>query len=141
MCVCVSVRSFLPPSASRFRNVVTYVYTATRKNFNNVIFAKNAWFRSYSVICLPRMPPTTLKPQTTDTKGKSAEGWKLIVATLTKNASFRSFAYLLRAHIRNINMLWYITSARGHELRGRVRAHAYNYYAWAECAWVAKVSF
>ena len=29
-------------------------------------------------------------------------------------------------------------SARGHELSGRVCAHAYNYYALAECAWVAK---
>ena len=68
-------------------------------------------------------------------------GKPLIVATLTKNASFRSygtFAYLLCAHIRNINMRRYITSARGHELSGRVRAHTYNYYAWAECAWVAK---
>ena len=58
----------------------------------------------------------------------------LLFAILTKNASFRSygtFAYLLRAHIRNINMRRYITSARGHELSGRVRAHAYNYYAWA----------
>ena len=27
------------------------------------------------------------------------------------------------AHIRNINMSRYITSARGHELSGRVRAH------------------
>ena len=56
----------------------------------------------------------------------------MIVATLTKNASLRSygtFAYLLRAHIRNINMhrYIYITSARGHELSGRVRTHAYNY--------------
>ena len=62
----------------------------------------------------------------------------LLFAILTKNASFRSygtFAYLLRAHIRNINMRRYITSARGHELSGRVRAHANN---WAECAWVAK---
>ena len=61
---------------------------------------------------------------------ESTEGWKaMIVATLTKNASFRSygtFAYLFRAHIRNINMRRYITSARGHELSGRVRAHAYN---------------
>ena len=60
-----------------------------------------------------------------------------MVATLTKNASFRSystFAYLRRVHIRNINMRRYITSARGHELSGRVRAHAYNYYGWAECA-------
>ena len=49
---------------------------------------------------------------------------------LTKNASFRSygtFAYLLRSHIRNINMRMYITSAHGHELSGRVRAYAYNY--------------
>ena len=68
-------------------------------------------------------------------------GKPLIVATLTKNASFRSystFVYLLRAHICNINMCRYITSARGHELSGRVRAHTYNYYAWAECSWVAK---
>ena len=54
----------------------------------------------------------------------------MVFVILTKNASFRSygiFAYLLRAHIRNINMRRYITSARGHELSGRVRAHAYNY--------------
>ena len=30
------------------------------------------------------------------------------------------------------------TPARGHELSGRVCAQAYNYYAWAECVWVAK---
>ena len=44
-------------------------------------------------------------------------GKKLIVAILTKNSSFRSygtFPYLLRAHICNINMRMYITSARGH---------------------------
>ena len=60
----------------------------------------------------------------------------LLFAILTKNASFRSygtFAYLLRAHIRNIIMRRHITSARGHELSGRVRTRAYNYYAWAEC--------
>ena len=33
---------------------------------------------------------------------------------------------------------YYINSASGHELSGRVRAHAYNYCAWADCAWVAK---
>ena len=67
-------------------------------------------------------------------------GMTLLFIILTKNASFRSygtFAYL-REHIRNINMRRYITSARGHELGMRVRAHAYNYYARAECAWVAK---
>ena len=65
----------------------------------------------------------------------------LLFAILTKNVSFRSygtFAYLLRVHIRNINMRTYITSARGHELSGRVRAHTYKYYAWAECLWVAE---
>ena len=63
---------------------------------------------------------------------ESAEGWKAIDSRdFNKNALFRSygtFAYLLRAHIRNINMRRYITSARGHELSGRVRAHSCNYY-------------
>ena len=58
VCVCVSVRSFLPPRASRPRNNIgTYVFTATRKTLLYiiiVIFAENASFRSYSVICLPR---------------------------------------------------------------------------------------
>ena len=31
LCVCVSVRSFLPPRASRPRNIGTYVFTATRR--------------------------------------------------------------------------------------------------------------
>ena len=56
----------------------------------------------------------------------------VLFAILTENASFRSygtFAYLLRAHIRNINMCRYIASAsaRGRELSGRVRADAYNF--------------
>ena len=35
VCVCVrmSIRSFLPPRASRPRNKGTYVFNATRKNF------------------------------------------------------------------------------------------------------------
>ena len=77
------------------------------------------------------MPPTTPEPQNTDTNGISGRlESTLIVAILTKNASFRSygtFAYHLRAHICNINMHMYITSARGHELNGHVRAHVYNY--------------
>ena len=73
VCVCVSVRSFLPPRASRPRNIGTYVFTATRKKtFIIVIFAKNASFRSYGVICLPRMPLTTPEPQNTDTNGTHA---------------------------------------------------------------------
>ena len=82
-----------------------------------------------------------LNPKRRIPKESLKVGKLLIVATLTKNASFRSygiFAYLLRAHIRNINMRRYITSARGHELSGCVCAHAYNYCAWAECEWVAK---
>ena len=61
------------------------------------------------------------------------EGWKDIDSRdFNENALFRSygrFACLLHAHICNINMHMYLTSARGHELSGRVHAHAYN-YAW-----------
>ena len=32
-----------------------------------VIFAENALFRSYGIICLPRMPLTTPEPQNMDT--------------------------------------------------------------------------
>ena len=50
-CVCVSVRSFLPPRASISRNIGTYVFTATRKTLYIaiiiLIFAQNASFRSY----------------------------------------------------------------------------------------------
>ena len=66
VCVCVSVRSFLPPRASRPRNIGTQRHG---KTFIIVIFAKNASFRSYGVICLPRMPLTTPEPQNTDTNG------------------------------------------------------------------------
>ena len=103
------------------------VHRDTEKTFIIVIFAKNASFRSYGVICLPQMH---LNPKQRILK-ESAEGWKAIDSP--KNTSFRSygtFAYLLRAHIRNINMRRYITSACGHELSGRVRTQAYNFYAW-----------
>ena len=41
LCVRVSVRSFLPPHASRSRNIGTYVFAAKRKKtFIIVIFAK-----------------------------------------------------------------------------------------------------
>ena len=53
----------------------------------------------------------------------------LLFAILTKNASSGScstFVYLLRAHILNINMRAYITSAHGHELSRCVRVDAYN---------------
>ena len=43
--MCVSVRSFLPPRASRLQNIGMYVFTATRKTLLYiiiVIFAENA---------------------------------------------------------------------------------------------------
>ena len=86
VCVCVSVRSFLPPCTYRSRNIGMYVWVHRDKGkyryvqyvwvhrdkgktFIILIIAKNASFRSYGVICLPPMPPTTLRPQMTDTKG------------------------------------------------------------------------
>ena len=69
VCVCVSVRSFLPPRASRSKYRYVRVHSDTEKTFIIVNFAKNASFRSYGVICLPRMPLTTPEPQNTDTNG------------------------------------------------------------------------
>ena len=51
VCVCVSVRSFLLPRASIYRNMGTYVFTATRKTLYIgiliVILSENASFRSH----------------------------------------------------------------------------------------------
>ena len=121
----VSVRGFLPPRASRPRNIGTYVFTATRKtllyNIIIVIFAENALFRSDGVICLPRMPLTSYFGATKFGYQRNPRnvGMTLLFAVLTKNDSFRSystFVYLLRAHILNINTCKYTTSAHGHEL-------------------------
>ena len=124
MCVRVYVRAYV-------RACVVFCHHAhvtVTQNFFYIIvvFAKNILFRSYDIICLPRMPQLHLN-QKTDTKG--IVGKTLVFAILTKNASFRSYgiiAYPLRAYIHNINMLMYITSAREHELSGRVRTHAYH---------------
>ena len=115
-CVCVCACSlFLPPRASRPRNIgkLMYVFTAARKTplyiIILILFAENASFRSYGVICLPRMPLTTPEPQNTDANGIHAT---LLFAVLTKNDSFRSystFVYLLRTHILNINTCTYTT--------------------------------
>ena len=74
-CVCdsVSVRNFLPPNASKPRNIGTYVFIVARKNFYIMIFAKNASFRSYGIICFPPMPLTTPEPQIIDTNGMQAK--------------------------------------------------------------------
>ena len=51
-CVCACVCSFLPPRASKPRNIGAYVFTATQKTLYIaiiiVIFAENASFRGYS---------------------------------------------------------------------------------------------
>ena len=109
--MCVSVHSFLPPRASRPRNIGTYVTCSLEKN---LIFAKNTLFRSYIQCHLLASNATLTTPETqnTDTNGIHA----------TKNVSFRSystFSYLVCAHNRNINMRMYITSVCGHELSGR----------------------
>ena len=87
------VHSFLPPRASRSRNIGTYAFTATRKTLLYIIivdFAENASFRSYSVICLPRMPLTTPESQNMDNNGIHV--MDILFAVLTKNDSSRSYS-------------------------------------------------
>ena len=111
-----------------------YVFTAAQKTLLYiiiVIFAENASFKSYGVICLPRMPLTSYSGATKYGYQRNPRnvGMTLLFAVLTKNDSFRSystFIYLLRAHILNIITCTYTTSAHGHELSGCVRADAYN---------------
>ena len=103
VCVCVSVRSFLPLRASISRNIVTYVFTATRKTLYIgiiiVIFAEMLRSEATAgVICLPRMPLTAPELYTKYGYQRNPRRQRL-----------------LRAHILNINMFTYITSAHGHE--------------------------
>ena len=96
-----------------------------------MIFAENASFKSYGVICLPRMPLTSYSGATKYGYQRNSRnvGMTLLFAVLTKTDSFRSYStsvYLLRAHIFNINTCTYTTSAHGHELSGCVHADAYN---------------
>ena len=59
------------------------------KNFIILIFDKNASFRSYGVICLPRMPPITLDhPKYGYPRNQRNVDMTLLFAILTKNASF-----------------------------------------------------
>ena len=76
-----------------------------------VIFAENASFRSYGVICLPRMPLTTSEPQSkymyVYQRNPRNVGMSLLFAISTKIASsgsYSTFVYLLRVQILNINM-------------------------------------
>ena len=53
------------------------VHRNIEKVFIMVVFAKNALFKSYGIISLPQMPPTTLTPQKSRWMPKeSTEGWK-----------------------------------------------------------------
>ena len=111
-----------------------YVFTTAQKTLLYIIimiFAENVSFKSYGVICLPRMPLTSYSGATKYGYQRNPHnaGMTLLFAVLTKNDSFRSystFVYLLRAHILNINTCTYTTNAHGHELSGCVRADTYN---------------
>ena len=121
----VSVHSFLPSCTCISQNLGNNGFTAMQKTFIIVVFAKNASSEATASFACLGCHELHLYAKRRIPK-ESAEGWKDTgIRNLTKNALFRSygtFAYLLRAHIRNINMRMYITSARGHELSGRVRA-------------------
>ena len=82
-----------------------------------MIFAENASFRSYGVICLPQMPLTTTKPQNTYTNGIQAMQHEHDI-TIRAFRSYSTLVYLLRAYISNINMRTYVS--------GRVGTDAYN---------------
>ena len=120
VCVCLFIYSFLPPRASTPRNIGAYVFTATRKTlysyYNRDFLLKMLRSEATAgVICLPRMPLTAPELQNTDTctaesTQRGHEITIIIFTILTKNASFREL--LLRAHILNINMHKYITSAQ-----------------------------
>ena len=108
-----------------------YVFTAAQEILLIVIFAGNASFKSYGVICLPRLPLTSYSGAAKYEYQRNPRnvGMTLLFMVLTKNDSFRSystFVYLYHAHILNINTCTYTTSAHGHELNGWVRADAYN---------------
>ena len=69
----------------------------------------------------------------------------LLFAILTKNTSFRSyrtFAYLLHVHIRNINMRMYITNACEHGsmcIRADANNLIYALYYYAPWPWPCTV--
>ena len=77
----------------------------TEKTFIIVVFAKNAYLLASDATIYTKTPKD--RYQRNQWKG----GKTLVFAILTKNASFRSydtFAYLLCAHIRNINIYVYV---------------------------------
>ena len=102
------------------------MFTTARKTVLYFIFAENASFRTYGVICLPWMPLTTKYRYQRNARNV---GMTLLFTVLTKNDLFRSystFVYLLHVRILNINTCTCTTSAHGHELSGCVLVDAYN---------------
>ena len=81
------------------------MFTATRKtllyNIIIVIFAENASFRSYGVICLPRMPLTTPEPQNTDTNGIHSHAYPQY-----KYAYIRELSRCVRADAYNLILIF-----------------------------------
>ena len=104
-----------------------------------MIFAENASFKSYGVICLPRMPLTSYSGATKYGYQRNPRnvGMTLLFAVLTVSfRSYSTFVYLLRTHILNVHVFTctYTTSAHGDHRSVRysiydgddVRADAYN---------------
>ena len=132
--VCVSVRSVLPPHASRPRNIGTYIFTAILKTLLYIIIvisAENVSFKSYGRHHLLALNATNYSCATKYRYQRNPRNvdMTLLFVILTKIASFRNYnalVYLFCTHILNINMRTYITSAHVHELSGCVHADAYN---------------
>ena len=103
VCVCVPVRIFWPPRASRPRCTCSPRHRKLLyNNFYKLIFAKNASFKSYGVICLLRCTNYSGATKYGYQRNPRNVGIILLFAVLIKNDSFRSystFVYLLRAHI------------------------------------------
>ena len=90
------------------QNIGTYVFTATGKNFYNRDFREKSFVQKLRRHFLASDATNYTKiPNDRYQRNQLKVGKPLTVAILTENASVRNcgtFAYHLRAHIRNINM-------------------------------------
>ena len=59
MCVCVCVHSYLPPHTLESQERYQRILRNTGIVLNCADFPKNASFKSYGVICLPRAAPAS----------------------------------------------------------------------------------
>ena len=80
VCVCDSFLQPVPPKSPK----LIYAYIAT----DSLQHEKN-FYRSYSVICLPRMPLITYKPKYGYQRNPRYVSMILVFAILAKNAFFR----------------------------------------------------